>query len=95
MFLKLNSYQSNLSLQCITAVLVSYLDLHVEVSLLALLSLLCLHPFLLLQTLHQLLGDVHVGHWLEHLAWDTQRDAGENYRVDSVIHNNICVYYSH
>lgn len=53
-------------------VLVSYLDLHVEVSLLTLLPLLCLHPFLLLQTLHQLLGDVHVSHWQEHLAWDTR-----------------------
>lgn len=47
---------------------VPYLDLHVEVSLLALLPLLRLHPFLLLQTLHQLLGDVHVGHRLQHLA---------------------------
>lgn len=57
-----------------TAVLVSYLDLHVEVSLLALLPLLCLHPLLLLQTLHQLLGDVHVSHWLQHLAWDARRE---------------------
>lgn len=51
------------------AAIFSYLNLHVEVSFLALFPLLCLHPFLLLQSLHQLLGDVHISHWLEHLTW--------------------------
>lgn len=52
-----------------SAAIFSYLNLHVEVSFLALFPLLCLHPFLLLQSLHQLLGDVYVSHWLEHLTW--------------------------
>lgn len=67
-----------------TAVLIPYLDLHVEVSLLTLLPLLCFHPLLLLQTLHKLLGDVHVSHGLEHLTWDAARGKSENYEAESV-----------
>lgn len=55
------------------AIEISYLNLHVEMSLLALFPLLGLHPFLLLQTLHQLLWDVHVSHWLEHLTWEIKK----------------------
>lgn len=38
-------------------------------SFLALLPFLCLHPFLLLQSLHQLLRDVHVCDRLQHLTY--------------------------
>lgn len=46
-----------------------YLYLHVKVSLLPLFSLLSFHPLLLLQPLHQLLGDIHVCDRLQDLTW--------------------------
>lgn len=45
------------------------LHLHVEMRFLALLPFLCLHPLLLLQSLHQLLRDVHVRDWLQHFTY--------------------------
>lgn len=49
----------------------THLDLHVEMSLLTFLPLLGFYPFLLLQTLHQLLRDVHVCHGLKDLTYST------------------------
>lgn len=72
----------------LTASISSYLDLHVEVSLLALFPLLRLYPFLLLQTFHQLLGDVHVGHGLEHLAWN-RRKAPNYLEIKTAIRENL------
>lgn len=95
--LKLNTHRGTPCLKIATestwtAVLDPYLDLHVEVSLLALLPLLCLHPLLLLQTLHQLLGDIHVSHRLEHLTWNIGRGPNENHRANRVQDCNVSVF---
>jgi len=50
-----------------------YLYLHVKVSLLPLFSLLGFHPLLLLQPLHQLLGDIIVCDRLQDLTWTWQQ----------------------